>query len=66
MNRAFHSATWLFSPDVIFFLGDLLDEGHWSNEEMFNSYAKEFKTLFDTDIPMYAVAGNHDLGFHYE
>lgn len=66
MKRSHRAAVSILSPDVIFFLGDLFDEGKWSNEKLFNDYSKEFNELFGTDIPTYSVAGNHDLGFHYE
>lgn len=66
MKRGFHTAVSVLSPEVVFFLGDLLDEGKWSTREMFNGYSEEFRRLFATHVPTYAVAGNHDVGFHYE
>lgn len=49
------------------FIGDLFDEGLWSNERDFNSYVATFRRLFSIpqEIKLYAVVGNHDIGFHY-
>lgn len=47
--------------------GDLFDEGLWSNELDFNSYVGTFKYFFSVPqgIQLYAIVGNHDIGFHY-
>lgn len=52
---------------IVVFLGDLFDEGLWSNESDFNSYVETFKRLFSVpkEIKLYVVVGNHDIGFHY-
>lgn len=52
---------------MLFFIGDLFDEGLWSSEADFNSYVKTFQHLFSVpqEIELYAVVGNHDIGFHY-
>jgi hypothetical protein len=67
MRRSFQSAiTWL-SPDNVFFLGDLFDEGQWASDKQFDIYANRFDELFgvpETTKRFYAV-GNHDIGFHY-
>lgn len=49
------------------FVGDLFDEGLWSSEKDFNSYVETFKYLFSvsSDIKLYPIVGNHDIGFHY-
>jgi len=51
----------------VFLIGDLFDEGLWSSEKDFNSYVETFKYLFSvpSDIQLYAIVGNHDIGFHY-
>ena len=55
------------SPEVIFFLGDVFDEGKWCDESEFNAYRARFSQLFATrdDQRVVVVAGNHDIGFHY-
>ncbi|XP_025414229.1 metallophosphoesterase 1 isoform X2 [Sipha flava] len=67
MSRAFQTAIKIHKPELIFILGDLFDEGLWSSEADFNSYVKTFKYLFSVPqgIELYAVVGNHDIGFHY-
>uniref|UniRef100_A0A8R1HMF8 Metallophosphoesterase 1 homolog n=1 Tax=Caenorhabditis japonica TaxID=281687 RepID=A0A8R1HMF8_CAEJA len=65
MRQSYHISTWLHTPDVVFFLGDLLDEGQWAGRTLFSTYAQRFRRLFSVDEKVIALAGNHDLGFHY-
>ncbi|VDM70832.1 unnamed protein product [Strongylus vulgaris] len=68
MSRSYRSAVDLLSPDAVFFLGDLMDEGQWGNHYTFHKYADRFDSLFgfSEDKPeVHVLAGNHDLGFHY-
>lgn len=47
-------------------LGDLFDEGEWSNDKQFREYVHRFHKLFalPNDIEMIVAVGNHDIGFH--
>ncbi|KAL4712885.1 hypothetical protein ACJJTC_011955 [Scirpophaga incertulas] len=67
MHRAFQTAVTLHNPNAVFVLGDLFDEGNWCSNKEFDEYVERFHRLFKLpeDIPMYAVVGNHDIGFHY-
>ncbi|XP_050303617.1 metallophosphoesterase 1-like [Anthonomus grandis grandis] len=67
MYRAFQTAITLHKPDVVFVLGDLLDEGQICNDVEFDYYIRRFYDLFKLpkDIQMHVVVGNHDIGFHY-
>ncbi|KAK2727406.1 hypothetical protein QYM36_008037 [Artemia franciscana] len=67
MHRSFQSAINLFHPQVIFFLGDVFDEGKWCSGEEFEYYIRRFNSLFyvPQEIRIEVVAGNHDIGFHY-
>lgn len=67
MYRAFQTAIQLHNPDVVFVLGDLLDEGSYCNDAEFQYYIKRFYSLFyvPESIKMHIVVGNHDIGFHY-
>jgi hypothetical protein len=67
MKRSFQTAMQLFSPDVVFILGDVFDEGNWVNDEGFKEYVERFHTIFYTpeSTRMYAIIGNHDVNFHY-
>lgn len=51
----------------MYFVGDLFDEGLWSSESDFSSYVQTFNYLFSVQEPikLYAIVGNHDIGFHY-
>ena len=46
MHRGFVSANQLLNPEVVFFLGDLFDEGKWSRNEEFKSTVERFHSLF--------------------
>lgn len=82
MHRAFQSAVFLLNPDAVFILGeflqyvefkqnflvgDLFDEGEWSDEAQFAAYFARFGRLFRTPdhVALHVVPGNHDIGFHY-
>lgn len=68
MERAFQTALFLHKPDVVFILGDLFDEGDMVNRQQFQNYVQRFKRIFRTpkSVPIFSVAGNHDIGFHYK
>ncbi|XP_061198114.1 metallophosphoesterase 1-like [Saccostrea echinata] len=67
MERSFQSSMTIHNPDVVFILGDLLDEGKWCTKAEFNYHVKRFKKMFSTPpgVETYVVTGNHDIGFHY-
>lgn len=68
MYRSFQSAIFLFEPQIIFFLGDLTADGQTSSPTQWNQTIKHFHSLFSVDeqIRLYAIPGNHDIGFHYD
>ena len=68
MYRSFQSARFLFEPHVIFFLGDLTSEGQWCSDHEWNNTVQRFHSLFSIsfDTRLYVLAGNHDIGFHYQ
>lgn len=67
MYRSFQTALTLFSPKLIFILGDIFDEGQFASSQDFDSYVNRFKSIFDvpSNCQLYVVTGNHDIGFHY-
>ncbi|KAK0172489.1 hypothetical protein PV328_005800 [Microctonus aethiopoides] len=67
MHRVFQTSMSLHKPDIVFVLGDLFDEGLWSNSVEFNSTIQRFHSLFAVpeNTFLYVVPGNHDMGFHY-
>ncbi|CAI2321469.1 unnamed protein product [Caenorhabditis sp. 36 PRJEB53466] len=65
MAQAFRISTYTLSPDIVFFLGDLMDEGQWAGVQLFGKYAERFRELFGNKTRIVTLAGNHDLGFHY-
>ncbi|XP_069587133.1 metallophosphoesterase 1 isoform X2 [Ranitomeya imitator] len=68
MERAYQSAIWLLQPDIVFILGDLFDEGKWSNSKAWEDDVARFQSMFrhPPHMELLVVVGNHDIGFHYE
>uniref|UniRef100_A0A915D138 Calcineurin-like phosphoesterase domain-containing protein n=1 Tax=Ditylenchus dipsaci TaxID=166011 RepID=A0A915D138_9BILA len=68
MYIAFQTAMSLFSPQAVFFLGDLFDEGLWGDDATFSTYTRRFDSLFFTpkNTRRFFAVGNHDIGFHDE
>ncbi|XP_058412772.1 metallophosphoesterase 1 isoform X1 [Diceros bicornis minor] len=68
MERAFQTALWLLQPEVIFILGDIFDEGKWSSSQAWADDVERFQKMFrhPRHVQLKVVAGNHDIGFHYQ
>uniref|UniRef100_A0A8D0MZ79 Metallophosphoesterase 1 n=3 Tax=Sus scrofa TaxID=9823 RepID=A0A8D0MZ79_PIG len=68
MERAFQTALWLLQPEVAFILGDVFDEGKWSSPQAWADDVARFRRMFrhPPHVQLRAVAGNHDISFHYE
>ncbi|XP_041975755.1 metallophosphoesterase 1-like [Aricia agestis] len=66
MKQAFQAIMTLHEPEVVFVLGDLFDEGEWTDHEQFKDYVDRFYNIFYVPEPtkMYVTVGNHDIGFH--
>lgn len=60
MHRTFQTAIGIFNPEVVFFLGDLFDEGEWVKGPDFDKYVSRFESLFSVPehIDIYVVPGN--------
>ncbi|XP_005105613.1 metallophosphoesterase 1 [Aplysia californica] len=67
MKQAFQTSMVIHKPDVVFVLGDLLDEGKWCDDDEFNYHVSRFKSMFAVPqgTELHVVSGNHDEGFHY-
>ncbi|XP_015789816.1 metallophosphoesterase 1-like [Tetranychus urticae] len=66
MSIAFQTAVKLRQPEMIIFLGDLLDEGLTVDQEDFNKYVERFNRTFPMteETKKIFIVGNHDIGFH--
>ena len=66
--RSFQSAYFLFEPHIIFFLGDLTNQGENYSDYEWNNTIERFHSLFSvpSHTRLYVLAGNHDIGFHFE
>lgn len=65
VSRGFQLALWRTRPQVVIFLGDVLDDGSTSSDEGFRAKAEHFKNLLR--IPDYVertiyVPGDNDIG----
>ncbi|KAH9485032.1 Cell division control protein 1 [Psilocybe cubensis] len=52
-------------PDVVVFLGDMMDSGRFvMTDEEYSEYFSRFNKIFtlNVDIPVYFIPGNHDVG----
>ncbi|XP_004409500.1 PREDICTED: metallophosphoesterase 1 isoform X2 [Odobenus rosmarus divergens] len=68
MERAFQTSLWLLQPEVVFILGDIFDEGKWSSSQAWADDVERFQKIFrhPRHVQLKVVAGNHDIGFHYQ
>ncbi|MEE6464510.1 hypothetical protein FKM82_006282 [Ascaphus truei] len=68
MERSYQSALWLLQPDIVFILGDLFDEGKWSNSKAWAEDVARFQSMFrhPPHTELMVIVGNHDIGFHHE
>ena len=68
MYRSCQSAQFLFEPHIIFVLGDLTDQGQSHTDQQWNKTVQRFHSIFSISsrTHIYALPGNHDIGFHYE
>lgn len=72
MRRAFLASVMPFKPDMILFLGDYFDGGPILSDEEWQESFSRFKHIFyldtrerQTDIQVYYIPGNHDIGYAY-
>lgn len=67
ISKTYHEALHYVKPDVIIFLGDLIDEGSVAGEQEFKDYVRRFYKIFnikknhDTIHHMF-VPGDNDIG----
>lgn len=66
MKQAFWISKSILKPDVIVFMGDILDEGSFSHDQYFKEACDDFDYTFprDDDEERIIIPGNHDVGFH--
>ncbi|XP_045483240.1 metallophosphoesterase 1-like [Harmonia axyridis] len=68
MERCFQHAVHQLKPDVIFILGDVLDQGMHCNLKDFDNLVQRFERMFSLPnrTKMYVVPGNRDIGYHHQ
>jgi len=57
ISRTYNQALHYAKPDIVVFLGDLIDEGSVAGEQEFKDYVKRFYRIFD-------IKNNHDTIHH--
>lgn len=64
LYNGYQHALKLSQPDVVLYLGDLLDEGSKASNEQFDSYVARFKSVFQTPshIKQIFIPGDNDIG----
>ena len=80
MRASFQAAVRNLSPDIVFILGDVLDEGKYAYPHEFSEVTQRFNRYFTSfmnqqisrdghsgkKVEVHVVTGNHDIGFHYD
>ncbi|XP_075259986.1 metallophosphoesterase 1-like [Convolutriloba macropyga] len=80
MRASFQAAVRNLSPDIVFILGDVLDEGKYAYPHEFSQVTQRFNRYFTSfmnqqiprdghsgkKVEVHIVTGNHDIGFHYD
>ncbi|KAK5648333.1 hypothetical protein RI129_003225 [Pyrocoelia pectoralis] len=67
LSKTFWLAYKFVDPDVVIFLGDLLDEGSSANDKEFNLYVNRFYKIFqkqENTLHIW-IAGDNDIGGEY-
>lgn len=63
MHKTFQQALHFTQPDIIVYLGDLLDEGNIANTESYNNYVHRFHNIFESDnVKSIHIPGDNDIG----
>ncbi|XP_074648729.1 metallophosphoesterase 1 homolog [Tubulanus polymorphus] len=66
MRRTFQSSISYVKPDVVVFLGDLLDEGSISSDQQYQIYVDRFRQVFheayQTKFEPVFISGDNDVG----
>lgn len=64
LKQTFARAYAYTKPDVICFLGDLLDEGSVASDEAYQRYLKRFNRVFKTsaNVQKIYIPGDNDIG----
>ncbi|GAU92466.1 hypothetical protein RvY_04543 [Ramazzottius varieornatus] len=65
MERSFQTANFLLQPDLVFVLGDVLNNGQNTYQEDFDADVQRFQKMFASQAKVICAVGNHDIGFHY-
>lgn len=64
LRKTFRQAVSHAKPNVVCFLGDLLDEGSIASDDAYERYLKRFHSVFkaSTSIQKIHIAGDNDIG----
>jgi ethanolamine phosphate phosphodiesterase len=64
ISRNYHQAVSHIQPDVIVFLGDLIDEGSFADDFLYEKYFQRFIDIFPQpdNVKMVFIPGDNDIG----
>lgn len=64
LRKTFSSAYAYTKPNVVCFLGDLLDEGSVASDDAYQRYLKRFNNIFRTSasVQKFHIPGDNDIG----
>lgn len=64
LRKSWNAVISKLNPDLLIFLGDMMDNGRSVNDYEFSQYYSRFKSIFKfpQPIPVHYIPGNHDVG----
>ncbi|GLG96496.1 Metallophosphoesterase 1 homolog [Gryllus bimaculatus] len=64
LSKTFHHVVSHVNPDVVAFLGDIMDEGSIASKEEYIRYSRRFFNIFQTNVLMQYIylPGDNDIG----
>lgn len=65
LSKTFKRALTYTEPDIIIFLGDVMDEGHISSDKQFQGNLERFQSIFsisDQNVLAMFLPGDNDIG----
>ncbi|KAF8590903.1 Metallo-dependent phosphatase [Ramaria rubella] len=66
LRKSWNAVISKFDPHMVIFLGDMMDNGRNNvNEDEYTRYYNRFRSIFQLDIPVYFLPGNHDVDLGY-
>ncbi|XP_055855949.1 metallophosphoesterase 1 homolog [Episyrphus balteatus] len=64
LKKTFEHASAFTKPDIVCFMGDLLDEGNIASPQLYSTYVRRFKNIFhaNQNVQRIHIPGDNDIG----